>query len=139
MRHIGLALFFALTLSSTVCAADWGPWDPAPRRPAQSPETAGGPFDQAIRFFQTTISRVDGDRCPMYPTCSAYARQAIARRGPWLGLMLTIDRLIHENDPAAKRIPVQVGDRLRYYDPVTASDFWLPPLAPPPSGPSRQD
>ncbi|GAB4164342.1 MAG: hypothetical protein Tsb0017_02550 [Geothermobacteraceae bacterium] len=121
-----------LLLSSVAGAADWTPWD-APEKVAKPTSRGGAPFDQAIRFFQTTISRVDGDRCPMYPTCSAYARQAISRRGPWLGLMLTIDRLIHENDPAAKTKPIQVGDRLRYYDPVTASDFWLPPLSPAPS------
>jgi len=133
---LGRQVLFAvllLLLASVAGAADWTPWD-APRQTVKPTAREGAPFDQAIRFFQTTISRVDGDRCPMYPTCSAYARQAIARRGPWLGLMLTIDRLIHENDPAAKSNPIQVGDRLRYYDPVTASDFWLSPLSPPPSG-----
>ncbi len=133
MRSACLLAWALLLLAAPAHAADWGPW-PTPKKASHTPAGAGGPFDQAIHFFQTTISRVDGDRCPMYPTCSAYARQAIARRGPWLGLLLTIDRLIHENDPEAKTNPIQVGDRLRYDDPVTASDFWLPPLPPAPSG-----
>ncbi len=44
----------------------------------------------AIRFYQSHISPLFGARCIYVPTCSEYARQAIARyglpRGGWLAL-----------------------------------------------------
>ena len=42
----------------------------------------------AIRFYQSHISPLFGARCIYVPTCSEYARQAIARyglpKGGWL-------------------------------------------------------
>ncbi|TYO98246.1 hemolytic domain-containing protein [Geothermobacter ehrlichii] len=136
-RRLLFVLLFLLPATPLWSAAsDWQPWDGKSRK--EMPIEADGPaFDQAIRFFQHYISPVDGARCPMYPTCSAYARQALARHGPWLGILLTVDRLIHENDPRERRRPVLVGDRYRYFDPVEANDFWLghPAAAPdPPDG-----
>ncbi|HJF45949.1 membrane protein insertion efficiency factor YidD [Thermophilibacter provencensis] len=44
----------------------------------------------AIRFYQSHISPLFGARCIYVPTCSEYARQAIARyglpKGGWLAL-----------------------------------------------------
>lgn len=44
----------------------------------------------AIRFYQSHISPLFGARCIYVPTCSKYARQAIARyglpKGGWLAL-----------------------------------------------------
>ena len=44
----------------------------------------------AIRFYQSHISPLFGARCIYAPTCSEYARQAIARyglpKGGWLAL-----------------------------------------------------
>jgi putative membrane protein insertion efficiency factor len=48
----------------------------------------------SLRFFQRYISPVDGDRCGFFPSCSAFARQALARRGVAVGVMLTADRLM---------------------------------------------
>ncbi|MDY0292320.1 MAG: membrane protein insertion efficiency factor YidD [Desulfuromonadaceae bacterium] len=83
------------------------------------------PLVQGVRFFQKFISPVDGPRCPMYPTCSTYALQALQRHGPVLGSFLSVDRLLHETTPAEQTIPLQGFERLRYYDPLDANDFWL--------------
>jgi len=122
-----LALLTVLALSPlpALAADTWGPWEAKSGRPREEPQADTSPFDQAVRFFQRTISRVDGPRCPMYPTCSAYSRQALAKHGPWVGTMLTVDRLIHENDPREKRHPVKIGGRVRYADPLSANDYWL--------------
>ena len=44
----------------------------------------------ALRFYQSHISPLFGARCIYVPTCSEYARQAIARyglpKGGWLAL-----------------------------------------------------
>src|SRR4029453_9060849 len=53
-------------------------------------------FDVYLRFFQQVISPVDGARSNMYPTGSAYARQAIKKHGALEGIFLTTERLMHE-------------------------------------------
>jgi hypothetical protein len=112
-------------LTHAATATDWSPWEvPAGGEPRGStPEL--NPFDQAIRNFQTYISPVDGARCPMYPTCSAYARQALHKHGTLLGLFLTADRLIHEGDPIEHQEPLLKWGIRRYYDPLSYNDFWL--------------
>jgi uncharacterized protein len=47
-----------------------------------------------IRFYQTTISPTLPSSCRFYPTCSAYAREAVERWGVWKGGALTLRRLL---------------------------------------------
>jgi putative component of membrane protein insertase Oxa1/YidC/SpoIIIJ protein YidD len=77
-----------------------------------------------INFFSEYVSRVDGDRCPMYPTCASYGRQAFRKHGFLTGVVMTADRLIHENTEMEYAPLVKVGTRIRYYDPVSNNDFW---------------
>jgi len=83
------------------------------------------PLIQGVRFFQKFISPVDSPRCPMYPTCSTYALQALHRHGPVLGSFITVDRLLHETSPMEQTFPLGGFERTRYYDPLDANDFWL--------------
>lgn len=118
------ALLFALAAPAT--AGDgWGPWETPANAAPPAAEVGLAPLKAGVRFFQRFISPVDGPRCRMYPTCSAYALQALDRHGPLLGTMLTIDRLLHESDPREHRRPVRVDGRVRFYDPVENNDFWL--------------
>ena len=77
-----------------------------------------------LRFFSECISKVDGDRCPMYPTCAAYSRQAFKKHGVLIGYVMTADRLIHESNEMDYAPPVRVYERTRYYDPVSWNDYW---------------
>ena len=61
-----------------------------------------------IRFYQTAISPACPPRCRYYPTCSAYAYQAINKYGALKGGWLTLKRLLRCN-------PFSKHD---YYDPV---------------------
>ncbi|MEW6487302.1 MAG: membrane protein insertion efficiency factor YidD [Thermodesulfobacteriota bacterium] len=76
------------------------------------------PLMWAVRLFQTTVSRVDGPRCPSYPTCSAYAVEALREHGPVLGIALTAGRLLSDADEAAFSPRIFVGGRWRVYAPV---------------------
>ncbi|MEN6463802.1 MAG: membrane protein insertion efficiency factor YidD [Syntrophaceae bacterium] len=78
-----------------------------------------------VRFYRETISQVDGERCKMYPSCSAYSLEAIKKHGFFLGYVMTADRLIHESNEMddATKIKLKNGQE-RYYDPVEANDFW---------------
>jgi len=78
----------------------------------------------AVRFFQSYISPVDGDRCPCYPTCAQYSAEAIRKHGLWIGLVMTFDRLIHESDEIRQAPLIKIYGSYRYYDPVENNDFW---------------
>ena len=60
----------------------------------------------------------------MYPTGSAYARQAIKKHGAFLGGILTIERLMHEGNEAQVAPRIQKYGIWRVYDPVEANDWW---------------
>jgi len=78
----------------------------------------------AMDFFINHISKVDGDRCPMYPTCSAYGVDAIRKHGFLIGIVMTADRLIHENNEMDHAVIIKKGDRYRYFDPLSNNDYW---------------
>lgn len=46
-----------------------------------------------IRAYQLTISPMLGDRCRFFPSCSAYAMQALQDHGPLRGGWLSVRRL----------------------------------------------
>ena len=60
----------------------------------------------------------------MHPTCSAYSLQAFKKHGFFIGFMMTADRLIHEGSEMDYAPLVKVGDRYKFYDPVSNNDFW---------------
>jgi len=56
-------------------------------------EFLASPFQLAIRGYQRWGSPAKGSQCPMVPSDSEYARQAIRRYGIFQGGLLTADRL----------------------------------------------
>lgn len=68
-------------------------------------ETAGSsrasrgsrPLIAAIRWYQRTVSPGLPRRCRYYPTCSAYAVEALDVHGPVKGLLLAAWRLLRCN------------------------------------------
>ncbi len=115
------------------CVAQSGEFDPWNFRPTVMEKTDKAPGDlsfpalliyQGTVFFSRFISPIDGDRCAMYPTCSHYSRQAIAKHGFLVGYVLTVDRLLHENNEVDIAEEVQIGGSERYHDPVENNDFW---------------
>jgi len=127
MLKLSLALLLLLC-STTPLAAEWEPWDAAGKPRQTSGLTSEiDPLQQTVNFFQKYISPVDGARCPMYPTCSAYAKQALSKHGPFIGLMMTVDRLYRESDPLEKQEQISRWGVSRAYDPLDNNDFWWLP------------
>ena len=121
-----LLLIVPLLIGSfNAIADDWGPWEASDSGPRQTTRPAVGPLDQAVRNFQKYISPLDGARCPMYPTCSDYARQALHKHGPLLGVFMTADRLLHEGDPIEQQKSIMKWGYRRFYDPLSHNDYWL--------------
>ncbi|MDY0219530.1 MAG: membrane protein insertion efficiency factor YidD [Desulfobacterium sp.] len=78
-----------------------------------------------IGFYERFISPVDGERCPMHPTCSAYARKAVQRHGLFMGWIMGCDRLVRCGRDETKISPGIIKDKNRAtLDPVSANDFW---------------
>jgi putative membrane protein insertion efficiency factor len=128
-------------LSTAVYGQTWGPWSTSGDAPALRTEAdretsppkrsgpteysvAGAPFVWLVKLYQRHISPIDGDRCPMYPTCSQYGIQAMHKHGPLIGIVMTADRLMHEADERDFAPARKVGNRYRFIDPVENNDFW---------------
>lgn len=87
-----------------------------------SPAQAQNPI---LGFYQEYISPVDGNRCPMHPSCSAYANEAFEKHGLLMGWIMTCDRLVRCGRDETKLSPTITLDSREYtYDPVDANDFW---------------
>ncbi|MEW6259543.1 MAG: membrane protein insertion efficiency factor YidD [Thermodesulfobacteriota bacterium] len=81
--------------------------------------------DTLIEWYREVISPVDGDRCPMHPSCSLYAQEAFSRHGWFLGWILTSERLMRcGHDEIHLAEPIWTIDGLRYVDPLSSNDFW---------------
>jgi putative membrane protein insertion efficiency factor len=88
-------------------------------------EKPSDPFLSPIKFYRDYISRVDGDRCPMQPTCSQYCKEAFKKHGPLLGWIMCSDRLMRcGRDEVKLSAPVWINAEKRIYDPVSNNDFW---------------
>jgi len=78
-----------------------------------------------IVFFRNTISRADGHRCPMTPSCSSYALTAVERHGAFMGWIMAFDRLMRcGRDELKLSPPIMTRQGIRYRDTVENNDFW---------------
>ena len=82
------------------------------------------PFSFFVRFYQRFISVFDGDKCPMYPSCSNYSLQCLKKHGFLIGWIMTCDRLLHEPDEMNLAPMIIVKGKALAYDPVQANDYW---------------
>jgi len=133
---LSLLLLSALSWPTAVSLAGEdpmrGPWNPRPpgglassqERSQETPSPAASFFRLLVTFFQRVISPVDGDRCPSYPTCSAYSIQAYEQHGAVLGTLMTVDRLFHEDSEGEFAPIIEVYGVRRIYDPLWANEFW---------------
>lgn len=130
-------LLLALCLLGAPVLAQGG-WDPPGWRYPAGPSREAGPtnpasvaLEWALKAYRSTVSRVDGDRCPSHPTCSQYALEAVRSHGPALGVVLTAGRLQSEGDEAAFAPRIFVGGRWKVYSPVEDDlAFFRGPLEP---------
>ena len=72
-------------------------------------------FKAVIRFYQRHISGLKPPSCRFYPTCSAYALQALEQFGALRGCILSLWRILRCN-------PFCRGG----YDPVPKAGRWRP-------------
>ena len=96
-----------------------------PKRSHEAEEKQGSLLLYPFKFYRDYISSADGDRCPMYPTCSQYCMDAIKKHGPLTGWIMCSDRLMRcGRDETKISAPVWINGEKRNYDPVSNNDFW---------------
>jgi hypothetical protein len=103
-------------------------WPPSgyglePSSAPPEPETSSL-FFLGIEGYQKFLSPVLDSKCYMQPSCSAYGKQAFSDYGPFLGLLLTIDRLFHEANEDQTSPLIRQGKTLKLYDPPAANVWW---------------
>lgn len=52
------------------------------------------PLILVIYIYRYTLSPIMGNQCRFYPTCSAYAEDALRKKGAWRGSIMAIKRLL---------------------------------------------
>lgn len=67
-------------------------------------------------IYTQYISPVDGDRCPMSPSCSEYALKEFAKHGFFLGFIKTTDRLIRCGNDLKKYRHIVIHGRDHFLD-----------------------
>lgn len=81
-----------------------------------------------IRFYQGPLNHLSAVRrgeCPMSPSCSEYARLAVATYGPLIGWVMAHDRLLRCGRDEISNAPrVLVNGQWKVYDPPEANTFW---------------
>lgn len=78
-----------------------------------------------IQFYQAYISRVDGNRCQMEPSCSKFCVDTVKKHGFFLGWIMCSDRLVRcGRDEEKISSPIRINNEKRIYDPVSNNDFW---------------
>lgn len=116
------ALILTIPLALAVQCASSGQ-QTAPQPAAKQPERSLllRPFHALIDDHRQRGTHMDGPRCPMYPSCAAYAENIMRERGV-LGFLLSIDRLFYREfgklDSRYFLTPARLSQSPRYYDPV---------------------
>ena len=79
-----------------------------------------------VAFYQNHISKIDGSRCPMHPSCSSYFQQAFKKHNFMIATIMTFDRLLRCGGDELKfsSIIEIESNKKRCFDPVAHNDFW---------------
>ena len=93
----------------------------APQMQDGNPTIAAAP----IHLFRNTLSRADGHRCPMNPSCSSYALTAMQRHGALMGWIMACDRLLRcGRDELKYNRAAAAREGAPAKDSVENNDFW---------------
>jgi hypothetical protein len=105
-----------------------GPWEHHESTHAVKNFTADHGFNPlwtAVALYRAYLSPIDGRNCPMYPSCSQYSLQCLQKHGPFIGWLMTCDRLFRCGRDEMWLCPeTVVNGELRCHDPLENNDFW---------------
>ncbi|TLN26508.1 membrane protein insertion efficiency factor YidD [bacterium] len=117
MRRVFLAAAIALMASTALAGWNQQGWEKT--RAAEGKDGANPLLvaeNGLLSLYKNVLGPVNSGKCPSSPTCSAYARKAVNIYGPLVGVTLTANRLLGENDEW-RFSPVIFTDKPRIYSP----------------------
>jgi len=86
------------------------------------------PLSVLVRLYEGPLNHMDavrGGECPMYPSCSAYAKAALEKHGFLAGWIMASDRLMRCGRDEVKLSPrILINGKWRSYDPLENNDYW---------------
>lgn len=115
-------LFWSVTAKAEKSAPINTPLIPVNSASNQIPFAEGGkedltPFSWMIKLYKRYLSPVNSSRCPMYPSCSSFAAQAL-RYHREKGLIMAFDRLLRCGRDLEDYTLLFKRGRFLHYDPV---------------------
>ena len=120
-----VALLLIYVCSGTACAGENKTIEEYNEIPGKKAEKQTNPVLYPVNLFRKYISVTDGNRCPMYPTCSQYCVESFRKNGIVMGWIMSCDRIMrcggNETDLSS---PVWIKGEKRIHDPVSHNDFW---------------
>lgn len=126
---LSVATLFSPCSRAEECVSVWEPWDYSRTDTLRVSQPVGEGGPQAvspqrvlgawlIAGYQVGVSPVNGKHCPMHPSCSAYAADAVKSGGVLGGVLMAFDRLHRCGHDLRFYETVYVDGEPRYYDPV---------------------
>ena len=98
---------------------------------AEPPDRETDLFSLSVALYQGPLNHLSAVRssdCPMYPSDSAYSRQAVQKHGPIIGWVMAMDRWMRcGRDETRLSPPILVNGHWKTFDPLTFNDFWWSP------------
>ncbi|MDP2400481.1 MAG: membrane protein insertion efficiency factor YidD [Candidatus Cloacimonadaceae bacterium] len=75
-------------------------------------------FSPMFSFYEDFISPIDGDRCRMHPSCSAFAKEALSAGGMIIGAVMSADRLMRCGFDLSRYRQITSNGKELYLDPL---------------------
>lgn len=121
-------LLILIIISQALASSDWG-WELTEVKTVKKEKDKESLPVKLIGYYQKKISPVQGSRCPMYPTCSHYTKEAIEVFGPVIGIVMGVERMyfrenrgLFSKDSLYERTIID-GHR-RFYDTIWANNIF---------------
>lgn len=129
--RIPAILLFVLLLSPAANAQSWG-WngqDDQSEKSAVDDTVSSSVVDKLFSLYHSKLSVKQGTRCPSYPSCSGYTKEAIDKSGLILGTIAGFERMYIRENYAMKSFisyfPVyDQYNNFRIYDPYAANNIF---------------
>ena len=123
-RFLSVFFFLAVTIYCSACAHE-NRLIMENSSVSNSKADTPNPFIYPVEFYRKYISKVAGNRCSMYPSCSQYSIDAFKKHGSVMGCIMSCDRLLRcGRDEIRLSPPVWINGERRCYDPISNNDFW---------------
>ncbi|MBN1880098.1 membrane protein insertion efficiency factor YidD [bacterium] len=78
----------------------------------------------SVKIYGDVLRPAVSSGCPSYPPCSQYMIDAVTERGFPLGLIIGLERLLHEYGEMHSGTVITTPDGPRIYDPLENNTFW---------------